>query len=152
MNTISTENNKEHMGNLLLILFVTLERKMAWNLEIVHKTQITSENCSKKYCSHFKCMNQCFLILPGKVKNHCNFYGKVNEYCIFIGNNNKITVYNSKISLISNNENSRNLEKITFDIDEFMDFLFQNSLIFNEMNCEQCNVNMVLKMFMDRSE
>ena len=31
----------------------------------------------------------------------------------------------------------------------FMDFLSQNSLIFKEMNCAQCNVNMILKILMD---
>jgi len=45
------------------------------------------------------------------------------------------------------------LDKITkFDIDELMEFLFLNHLIYKEMNCDQCNVNMILKKLMDRTE
>ena len=66
-------------------------------------------------------LDQYFLTLTGNINNLCNFYGKsnkyrifygkVNEYYIFIGSNNKITIYNSKISLTSNNENSENPRK-----------------------------------------
>ena len=38
------------------------------------------------------------------------------------------------------------LEKLSnFDNDNLIDFLFKNCLIKKEMNCEKCEVNMLLK-------